>query len=254
MSPPTPSSSSSSPPSWDGDDLTRFWTAIIAKHTKKLEVAGAKSDEIARINHIALEKGFRTTDENEEHNRKMSHLLLSIHRESLPQHEARKGRMKDHVRDVWNDRQIDFLVQLGKQSNSLVKPFAGADSLSAIADVGWAYDGEVLKSGCFDEISRDEAQKRGEKRREAISRKKESKGVYRTPDHCRADLPNARQCYDSFKKKFIGHVAAKHIRSIKVEDLECEPIQATHMTDSSPDPHIFVPPAVLMFGVMQGEA
>ena len=152
---------------------------------------------VERINFIAREKGQKTTEENKENNQRVAQFFVALHSESQAKHHERHSRMEPHVRDVWSGRQLDFLLEVCTKSNGIVAPFQGTQALDEIATKGWSYDGDVVHSGRFEKLEPQEAAERQAKRQKVVKNRKTDPRSHETPQHCKADMGNAKQCYDS---------------------------------------------------------
>ena len=197
MSPPTKSYPSSSRAPAEDDELSEYWVNMIATHIDGYDPKNAKSAEMIRIHAVARAKGLRTVEQNRDLNQQMAAYLTKLHHETTPKHEERREAMSPHVKAVWNHRQIDFLLEIGKKSNALVAPFEGVQALDEVATTGWSYDGPIVKSGCYDELEREEAVERITKRRKVMRREPIDPTKYVTPGHCKDNVDNAKQCYDT---------------------------------------------------------
>ena len=105
------SSGSTHSPAGEDGHLIDTWRDYSMEHIAKFEDGGAKSRELLRINRIAEAKGRKSHKANEEHNQRMAHYLTSVHAEQSAKHDERRSRMPAHVKDVWDNRQIDFILQ-----------------------------------------------------------------------------------------------------------------------------------------------
>ena len=196
MSPPTKSFSSSDEATYGKDDFSEYWANTIAGHIDGYDPKNAKSVELDRIRAVASNKALRTIEQNRESNQRTAAYLTKLHHETTPKHERRRAAMSPHVKAVWNHRQIDFLLEVGRRGSSIIPPFEGTQTLDEVATTGWSYEGPVLKSGCYDELEREDAAERLTKRRKVMQAEPRDPTTYVTPQHCKENIGNAKQCYD----------------------------------------------------------
>ncbi|MBS93243.1 MAG: hypothetical protein CL799_02170 [Chromatiales bacterium] len=196
MSPPTKSYSSSDGATCVEDDFSEYWANTIAGHIDGYDPKNAKSVELNRIRAVALDKACKTIEQNRESNQRTAAYLTKLHHETTPKHESRRAAMSPHVKAVWNHRQIDFLLEIGRRGSSAIPPFEGTQALDDVATTGWSYEGPVIKSGCYDELEQEDAVERLTKRRKVMKAEPRDPTTYVTPQHCKEDIGNAKQCYD----------------------------------------------------------
>ncbi len=217
MSPPTKSFSSSDEATYGKDDFSEYWANTIAGHIDGYDPKNAKSVELDRIRAVASNKALRTIEQNRESNQRTAAYLTKLHHETTPKHERRRAAMSPHVKAVWNHRQIDFLLEVGRRGSSIIPPFEGTQTLDEVATTGWSYEGPVLKSGCYDELEREDAAERLTKRRKVMQAEPRDPTTYVTPQHCKENIGNAKQCYDKTLLRpecnsFIEHtLRASHV-------------------------------------------